>query len=220
MYDIAKTGSDSEKKLNAYNFEMSSVFLGANLTFLENWNASLGLDFNRILMDQGVQDNPSSWSLGHMTDPSQWTESFVEWNPNWSLSRNLSLADKLGLSVSYTGGYHFTEADPSPTTGKINGGDKLDNALALSLMWSVTEKLLLMPSVRFSHSFYTQPQDSFVHRQDRSISPGITVIGTLTPRLSVRFSVTGEFRHSNSNPESNCISKLDAATGVSITLKF
>ncbi len=54
MYDIAKTkGADSTTPQNDKNFEMSSFFASGSFAFNENWNVSLGLDYNRILMDQG-----------------------------------------------------------------------------------------------------------------------------------------------------------------------
>ncbi len=217
MYDIAKTkGSDS---LNANNFEMSTLFLNGNFNFNENWNASLGLDYNRILMDQGIQAQPQDWSLGRMTDPSKWTEVYVEWNPNWSLSRTIPLGDKTGITLGYNGSYHFTRTDASSITNKTNNSDKLDSGFSASFMWSLSEKLLLQPSVRFTHSLYTQPQDSGVHRQDRSVTPGVNLMWMPNSRLSVRWSVSSEFRHSN-DPNTPNSSKIEGSTGVTVTLKF
>lgn len=219
IYDLPKTSG--HENLDGFNFEMSSFFMGANLTFLENWNATFGLDFNRVLVDQEVKAGSSSWSLGRTADYRKWTESYVEWNPNWGLSRNISLADKLSLSISYSGGYRFSKIDPQPLLGlNSNTLDKLDNALTLSLMWSPSDKLLVLNSLRFSHALYTHKQTDSVHRRDTTASPSLTFIWTLSPRWSARVSLTGEFRKSNSLPDTNCYNKLDAATGLSLTLKF
>jgi outer membrane receptor protein involved in Fe transport len=212
MYDV----SNKSAPLNGNNFEMSTLFVGANFNFKENWNAGLGLDYNRLLF----QKRP--WDLAQRPlDPSNWSEGYVEYNPNWSLSRNIGLAEKLNLSVSYTGGYHFSRTDTSPldTNDYSKSGDKLENGVSLSLIWVPLEKLLLIPSIRFTHYAYTQGQRLEGHRQDRALSPGLTVMYSLTPRISLRFSVSSEFRHSTA-PENSGIRKLDAGGGVSFSVKF
>jgi hypothetical protein len=102
MYDAAKLGharsvnDTSFGSLNGNNFEMSTFFLGTNYSFAEDWNASLGLDFNRIMSDQHLDEDrlaserdkallegrsdpstPSEWSLGRMADYSKWTEIYA-----------------------------------------------------------------------------------------------------------------------------------------------
>ena len=219
VYDIAQTNHINP--LNGSNFEMSTVFLGSSFSFKENWNASLGLDFNRLLF----QTRP--WSLQHVADPSNWVEGYVEWNPNWSLSRNIPLGDKTSVSVTYNGSYHFTDLDPAVKTGgvagvdmtKSNSGDKLDNALLVSLSYTPKDKWVLQPSLRFSHSLYTQPQVSPVHRMDRAFAPGLTCLWLPSPRWALRWSVSGEFRHSN-DPVSPNSSKVELGTGATLTWKF
>jgi len=230
VYDIAKTkGCDSSTKLNDYNFEMSTFFLGSSLAFNENWNASLGLDYNRILTDGGVQKNSDIWGLSRTVDPSWWTETYTEWNPNWSLSRTIPINDKMGVNLSYNGGFHFTNTDPlnagnypnpyGRAVGRTNTSDKLDNGLSASLMWSATKVLLLSPSVRFTQNLYTQPQGNGEVRRERSIGPGLNVMFSPSPRWSARLSLSGEFKHSNDPTSANYV-KYDVGTAVSVTLKF
>lgn len=214
MYDAAK--AYEYRSLNGNNFQMSTLFLGGNYSFAENWNASLGLDFNRIMTAQGLD----SWRPDRLTDPSKWSEVYVEWNPNWGLSRNIPLGDQLNLTLSYSGGYHFTYTDPNLETRQTNSGDKLDNNLSASLSYAVTDTVMLQPNVRLSHSLYTQPQSSNVHRQDRGIAPGLTIVWTPSPRVALRWSMSGDFRHSTDQEKSPNCSKFDASTGVSVTLKF
>lgn len=237
MYDAARlghqrpVGDSNYGTLNFLNFEMSTLFVGSNYSFDENWNASLGLDYNRILNDQGLDPEisqlasgdpaiGSEWSLGRMLDYSKWSEVYKEWNPNWGLSRNIPLGDQTNLTLSYSGGYHFTATDQDIITGKTNSGDKLDNALSVSLTYSPLEKVMLQPNVRFSHSLYTQPQSVSTLRRDHGITPGLTVMWMPTARLSVRWSLSADFRYCNDQTLSPNSSKLDAGTGVSLSLKF
>jgi hypothetical protein len=237
MYDAAKLGGarwpDSSKgTLNGLNFQMSTFFAGSNYSFDENWNASLGVDYNRILNDQRLDEGRlltdpigSEWSLGRMIDYSKWTEVYVEWNPNWGLSRNIALGDKVNLTLAYSGGYHFTATDAVPTykdpdNGISNTGDKLDNNLTVSLTYTPTEKVMLQPNVRVSHYIYTQPQSVATSRRDRGIAPGLTVMWMPTSKVSLRWSFTADFRHSNDQTLSPNSKKLDASTGLSVSLKF
>jgi hypothetical protein len=212
FYDV----TDGSAPLNAQNFQMSSLFLGANLTFKENWNASLGLDHNRLLFSK------RAWNLLHRPlDPSNWSEGYTEFKPNWSLSRNIGLAEKLNLSLSYSGAYHFSHTDPvvGDTRDFTSTADNLENAASLSLIWAPLEKVLLIPSFRLTHYTYTRSQRLGGRRQDRTMSPGITAMYSLNQRVSLRASVGGDFRHS-SQPENSGVRKFDSGVGVSLTLKF
>ncbi len=166
-----------------------------------------------------------------MWDPSKWTETYVEWNPSWSLSRNIPMGDKLGLNLAYNGGFHFTTTDSADSgnpansgnyagsLNRTNTGDKLDSGLSATLMYSITEKFLISPNIRFTRYIYTQPQPSGVTRRDRSLNPGINFMWNPSPRWSIRWSLSSEFKHSNDANSPN-YSKFDAATGISLTLKF
>lgn len=240
MYDAAKVGharsvnGTEYGSLNGSNFEMSTFFVGANYSFAENWNASLGVDFNRIMNDEkldasgieatfneGKDSTPSEWSLGRMIDYSKWQEIYSEWNPNWALFRNVSVSDKINLSVSYSGSYHFTTTDPAPTgPRRTNPADKLDNGVTVSVTFAPLEKVIVQPNVRLSHSLYTQPQTTQSLRRDRGVTPGLTVMYMPSPRVSLRGVVSADFRHCNDQDLSPNSSKLDASIGVSLTLKF
>ncbi|MEI6871707.1 MAG: TonB-dependent receptor [Verrucomicrobiota bacterium] len=204
--------------LNGNNFEMSSAFSSANFSFLENWNASLGLDYNRIMNDAGVQGEPKQWKVGRLTDSSKWTEIYTEWNPTWSISRNIPLGDKTGLALGYNGGYHFTNTDQEngPRTWS---SDHLDSGVSATLSFSPIEKWVLQPGIRFTHQVYTQPQGAGGHRIDRTLSPGLTVLWMPTARWSVRASLSSEFKHSN-NMDTPNYSKVDAGGGLTFTFKF
>ena len=214
VYDAGRMTSN----LNGNNFEMSSAFSSANLSFYENWNASLGLDYNRILNDAGASAAPGQWNPGRLTDPSKWTEIYTEWNPTWSISRNIPLGEKTGLVLGYNGGYHFTNTDQEngPRTWS---SDHLDNGVSATLSYAPVEKWVLQPSVRFTHQIYTQPQSAGGHRLDRLVSPGLTLLWMPTARWSVRASVNSEFKHSN-NIDTPNYSKVDCSGGVTFTFKF
>jgi len=214
LYDIWRVNS----ALNGNNFEMSTGFLSSNFSFAENWNASLGLDYNRIMNDSGVQSEPNQWRIGRVTDASKWTEIYTEWNPSWSLSRNITLTDKAGLSVSYNGGYHFTQVDQE-NAPRTWSSDHLDNGVSLTLSYAPIEKWVLQPGVRFTHQIYTQPQSAGGHRMDRTLNPSLTVLWMPSARWSLRFTVNSEFKHSNNIDNPN-YSKVEGASGVTFTFKF
>lgn len=212
MYDVWRV----HPELNGNNFMMSSAFLSSNLSFNENWNASLGLDYNRIMNDSGVADEPNQWRLGRLADASKWTEVYTEWNPTWSLSRNFTLGDKAGLSLGYNGGYHFTKTDPNPRTWS---SDHLDTGISLTLSLTPIEKWVIQPGVRFNYQVYTQPQSAGGHRNDHTLSPGLTVLWMPTERWALRASVGSEFKYSNNQDTPN-YHKLEGSMGVTFTYKF
>ena len=219
MYDIWKQSAG----LNANNFEMSSGFLSSNFSFAENWNASLGLDYNRIMNDSGVRAGPTEWGLSRMVDPSKWTESYTEWNPTWSLSRNIPVGEKAGVTVGYNGGYHFTQIDQgdgglSSTAPRTWSLDHLDNGLSFTMSYPLG-KWLFQEGVRFTHSIYTQPQSAGGHRMDRTVSPSLTAIWSPTERWSLRVSLGGEVKHSN-NTDTQNYKKVEGSSGVTFTYKF
>jgi hypothetical protein len=205
-------------KLNKNSFEMGTASIGSNLSFMEKWNASLGLDYSRILK----LSSPSRSPYKHTLDGGDLQESFVDWSPNWSLMRSISFTEKLSMLAMYSGAYHFTGMDP--VDGTRDGGnrnDKLDSTLMTSLMYSINSKWMLQPSFRFTHALYTQPNEFGVHRRDMTTSPGFSVIWTPTPQLSFRASVGGEFRKSNLNDGSAPdYKKFEAAVGISAMVKF
>jgi hypothetical protein len=212
FYDV----TDGSAPLNLQNFQMSSFFLGANLTFKENWNASLGLDYNRLLFSK------RPWNLLHRPlDPSNWSEGYTEFKPTWSLSRNIALLEKLNLSVSYSGAYHFSHTDPISTDTEdfTKTADNFENSASLSLMWAPVDKLLFIPSCRFTHYLYTRSQRLGGRREDRTLSPSITAMYSISQRISLRVSLGGDFRHS-SQPENSGVRKFDTGVGASFTLKF
>lgn len=212
IYDI----SDNRAPLNSQNFQMSTLFLGANLSFKENWNASLGLDYNRLLFSKRL------WSLGSRPlDPSNWSEGYAEFKPNWSLSRNIGLAEKLNLSLSYSGAYHFSSTDPTIGDDKDYSriGDNIENGLSASLIWAPLEKLLLIPSYRFTYYNYTHGQRGGDRRQDRTMSPNLTAMYAISQRTSVRLSFGSDFRHSSQAMNSG-VRKYDMGVGLSLALKF
>jgi outer membrane receptor protein involved in Fe transport len=209
VYDV----SDRSNVLNNLNFEMSTLFFGSSFSFKENWNASLGMDYNRLLFQS------RNWGWDKPLDPSNWKEGYVEWLPNWSLSRNIPLRDKLNLTVGYNGSYHFTRTDPNAGWSNTNSSDRIDSSASVSLMWSFMDKFLLMPSFRYTHSIYTHTQQAGGHRADRTLSPSLALVWSPRPWLSARWSVGGEFRHSSDANTPNS-SKLELGTGMSVTIRF
>lgn len=214
VYDLQNTAGPAQLPLNSFNFQVSSVFLNTRYNFLEKWNASLGVDYTRVM-------NPATalyrWRTQRLLGPiSYWRESYVDITPSWSLDRSFSLGEKMSLMLSYNGAYHFTE------TAQGNGLDKLDSGATVSLIYLPKETLLINPSVRFTHGLYTRTQSGSEpgeHRRTTSVSPGLTVMWMPSPKVAVRAGVSADFFRSN-DPDQPSYNKFDVSSGISLTIKF
>jgi outer membrane receptor protein involved in Fe transport len=213
IYDV----SNKSAPLNGNNFEMSTLFIGANFSFkdIKDLNVSLGLDYNRLLFQKRAWD-----IVDRPLDPSNWSEGYVEYKPSLSISHNIALADKLNLSLSYTGAYHLSRTDSTvgDTEDYSQIGDNLENGVSVSLIWAPVEKLLLIPSLRLTHYSYTENQREG-HRQDRTINPSLTVMYPITQRMALRVTAGSEFRHSTLAQNSG-VRKYDLGGGLSLSFKF
>ncbi|MEI6715562.1 MAG: hypothetical protein WCO60_17535 [Verrucomicrobiota bacterium] len=213
VYDLKDRKLPSDPRyLNGGNFELSSFFISSRYSFNEHWTASAGVDHNRVMLGR------STWNLGRLIQTGNWKEAYTEFNPNWSLDRAFNLTKTLSGSLSYSGGYHFTETDPLPSR---RTNDRLDSNLMLSLMYTPIEKWLIQPYVRLGHSAYTRSEMSATspHRRDLTRSLGVNVTWSASERVSVRLSVSGEARKSN-EPLVNDYSKFDVTSGVSFVIQF
>ena len=205
-----------DSTVNKNNFEKGTAFVSANLSFLDHWNASLGMDHSRIMK---ISSNHTKWSRDSIFSSSRWQDELVDWSPNWSLVRSISLAEKLSMVLMYGGAYHFTEGDPLPGLNTVNSLDKLDTSFISSLMWALSDKWQVQYSLRFTHALYTQPVSDHVHRRDVSFAPGMSVMWNPKPTVSFRVSVGEEFRNSNS-PTPMDYKKFDCSVGGVLTFKF
>ncbi|MEY2598303.1 MAG: hypothetical protein RLZZ142_562 [Verrucomicrobiota bacterium] len=225
VYDV-KRQNDSNF-LNDGNFELSSLFATLRYAFRENWRATLGVDYNRVLTGKSRYDasrgySAPSWRMGRLFEWGNWQEVYTEYNPNWSLERNFPISKKTFASLSYNGGYHFTETDPNPTR-RVN--DRLDSALMGSVVYMPTAAWMFQPFARVAHNLYTRSgavdpdAGKMDHRRDLTRILGMNVIWSVSPRLTVRTSVSGEFRNSN-DPLVADYGRFEAATGVNFSYKF
>jgi hypothetical protein len=212
-YDLRNTASVNDVPLNFFNFQVSTAFVNARYNFLEKWNASMGLDYTRVMSAR----TDAKWRYQRLVGPMGfWQESYVDFTPNWSLDRSFSLGEKVGLTVGYNGAYHFSETD------RGNSLDKLDSGVSASLMILPTEKFLISPSVRFTHGLFTRTQsfsDPGQHRRTTLVSPGLTFMWMPNPRVSARAGLSADFFRSN-DPDQPSYNKFDVSSGVSLTFKF
>ncbi len=209
IYDLKKESGS----LNSGNFQFGTVFLSGRYSFLEHWSASLGLDYNRVLT------GASGWKASRTFEAHNWKEVLTEYSPSWGLDRSFVLTPKISGSIGYSGAYHFTDTDPLPTR---TANDRLDNALMLSLVYMPSEHWMIQPYGRVSYSMYTRSGEvdtTGEHRRDLIQSLGVNVMWIPTQRISVRASISGECRNSN-DPLTTDYNKMEAATGVSFTVRF
>jgi hypothetical protein len=220
IYDIKKENAPSG--LNQNNFLFGTVFLSGRYSFLDNWGATLGLDYNRVLTGQAGSD----WQWSRLVEFGHWKETYVELTPNWGVDRSFNLSARWSGSLAYSGAYHFSSADPqSAQQSTRRSNDRIDNALMASLMFVPTEQFMIQPFARVLHSAYTRSgavdpaagNDS--HRRDWTHSFGLNVMWMPTPALAVRATAGGEFRDS-SDPIIPDYSKFDTSLGLSVSIRF
>ncbi len=196
------------------NVQVSTVFLSANYNFRENWNASLGLDYTRV-MNGNFQGQ--KWRFQRLVGPMKfWNESYVEFNPTWSLARSISLGEKLGLTVSYFGGYHFSQTDGG------NSLDKLDSGANVSLMYMPTQTFLISPGLRFMYGHFTRTQsvtDPGERRRTTSVAPNLSFMWMPKPWISARAGLSADFFRSNDSDQPS-YNKYDVSSGFTLTFKF
>jgi hypothetical protein len=214
VYDLRNTAQPASIPLNGFNFQVSTVYLNARYNFLENWNASFGVDHTRVM---NLRNAGTKWRSQRLLGPwSSWRESYVDLSPNWSLDRSFSLGEKVGISVSYNGAYHFTE------TNAGNSLDKLDSGATVSLMYMPTQTFMVNPSVRFNHGLFTRTHslaDAGEHRRTTSFTPSLTFMWMPKPWVSARIGLSADFFRSN-DPEQPSYNKFDVSSGFSLTVKF
>jgi hypothetical protein len=215
--------------LNDLNFQVSTFFAGARYNFAENWNASFRVDYTRILGRRSVTiGNPEKWRNQRLFGPmSYWPESVVNISPSWSLERGIALGEKVGLSLGYSGAYHFTEMDSpmSPPADRRNRGnllDRLETAFSANLSWAVSETISVNPGLRVAHGLFTRTQsvsDRGERRRTVTASPSLILLWAPKPFLSTRLGVSADFFRSN-DPDQPSYNKVDLSTGVSLNFKF
>ena len=190
-YGFDKTSN----QLNNLDFTIGTVYLNGRFTFLDNWTASLGMDYNRYLSFETSFD-----------------EFYTEAMPQWSLERTIQVNDRCYISLGYFGSYHLTHTDPLPTT---NINDRLDSVFLITSVHQLTEKLILQPFYRFQHSHYTENSD----RNDITNTFGVALAYLINDWSSVRVFTSYEVRDSSDSAIPD-YGKWDTGGGVSVSVRF
>lgn len=212
---VGRDARNNDSLNRLLNVQVSTGFFGAYYNFKEHWNASLGLDYTRVM--NGNFKLGEKWRAQRLVGPMKfWTETYVEFNPTWSLSRSFSLGEKLGLTMGYFGGYHFSQTD------KGNSLDKLDSGANASLMYMPTQTLLISPGLRFLYGHFTRTQsasDPGEHRRTTSFAPSLSFMWMPKPWISARVGLSADFFRSNDSDQPS-YNKYDVSSGFSLTVKF
>jgi hypothetical protein len=170
------------------------------------------------------------WQWSRLVEFGNWKEAYTELTPSWGLDRSFAFSPRWSGSVSYTGAYHFSNADPTANQPTRRWNDRLDNALMLSLMFTPTEQWMIQPFARVMHSAFVRSGGidptgiylaggSDARRRDLNQSFGLNVMWMPTPRFSVRAFASGEFRNSN-DPFVPDYSKFETGLGMSLNIRF
>ena len=217
IYDIKEANSTG---LNLNNFQASTVFSNLRYVFAENWAASFGLDYTRVLNSVFSGQN---WKIKNFWED-HWGESYTDINPNWSLERTISIGEKAGLSLTYSGGFHFSKSTglKSPIGSGMRDLDKLDNALSVGLAYLPSQQWMLQPNIRLLHCYFTRnmtANDPSQNRRTTSLAPGLSVMWMPKPAVSIRLSAAADFFRSNDIDQPS-YNKHDFSVGVTANLRF
>ena len=217
IYDIKEANSTG---LNLNNFQASTVFSNLRYVFAENWAASFGLDYTRVLNSVFSGQN---WKIKNFWED-HWGESYTDISPNWSLERTVSIGEKAGLSLTYSGGFHFSKSTglKSPIGSGMRDLDKLDNALSVGLASLPAQEWMIQPNIRLLHCYFTRnltADDPGEHRRTTSLAPGLSVMWMPKPAVSIRLSAAADFFRSNDIDQPS-YNKHDFSVGVTANLRF
>lgn len=219
IFDIKSANST---QLNLNNFQASTVFSNLRYAFAENWAASFGLDYTRVLNRM-----LPNWKIQNFWED-HWGESYTDINPNWSLERTVSMGEKAGLSLTYSGGFHFSKSpsQKAPIGNGMRDLDKLDNSLSVGFAYLPSQEWMVQPNVRLLHCYFTRnmarseaAESTGEHRRTVSLAPGVSVMWMPKPAVSIRLSASADFFRSNDIDQPS-YNKHDLSVGVTANLRF
>jgi hypothetical protein len=159
-----------------------------------------------------------NWKIDNFWED-HWGETYTDITPNWSLERTISIGEKAGLSLTYSGGFHFSK---SPSATSLRDLDKLDNALSVGFAYMPSQEWMVQPNIRFLHNYFTRNRtadDPSERRQTKSLAPGISLMWMPKPAVSIRLSGAADFFRSN-DPDQPSYNKYDFSVGVTANLRF
>jgi hypothetical protein len=214
IYDIKSANST---QLNLNNFQASTVFSNLRYVFAENWAVSLGVDYTRVL-NQELSPVLPNWKIKNFWED-HWREVYTDINPNWSLERSISLGEKAGLSLSYSGGFHFSKSGGGAGLRDL---DKLDNALSVGIAYMPWQQLMLQPNIRLLNSYFTRnlsASNPGEHRRTNSLAPGFSMMWMPKPAVSIRLCAAADFFRSNDTDQPS-YNKHDFSVGVTANFRF
>ncbi len=186
------------QEINNLNFDVATVYTQLRYQFHENWIATIGFDYNRLLSgDDGRH------------------EFYVEALPYWGLERQIQFNENSLLSIGYTGNYHATRVDKPGAD--IN--DRSDEILSLVYSHKLGEKLVIQPYYRLQFTHYNNAITPDRERNEWLNSIGLSATWFFTEWASIRAFINYDVRDSSDEAVQD-YHKLDTGGGISITLAF
>ena len=159
--------SGNERSFNDLDFDVSTIFAQGRYVFNENWMASAGVDYNRLLSAARLP-----------TDPGMYTEFYTEVVPSIALERRFKVDDKSMFTASIGANWHVTRID-SPNT---DHNDRIDEVFMASYMRELAPNLVVQPFYRAAYTQFTR-----IHsRRDLLQTVGVVVAYSINKWTSVR----------------------------------
>lgn len=188
-----------EKQMSALDFNAQTVFANARY-LLGRWQFSLGGTFTRLLN----QDD--------------YSETYREWMPTFSVQHAFSLRDDLTLVVGDAVSYHFSHVPLIPGSS-TDLNDHFDNLVFASLNWQFSQSWLLQPFFRFQYSYYSQDSLLQSERSDCVTGVGINLMYSFNQRASLR-AFCGYTTKTSDDDNTADYDEMNGGIGGSFNLRF
>ena len=186
-------GSGNEHNLNDLDFDVSTIFAQSRYLFHENWIATFGVDYNRLLTVGGS---------------GRYGEFYSEISPSFSLERRFQIDEKSIFTASFGAAWHVTHVDP-PNSDQ---NDRIDQNIILSYLRALTPKLYVQPFYLAQFSEYTRG-----NRKDILQTIGLAVSYSINEYSALRVFTNFEARESTHEADYR---KLDTGLGASLQIRF
>lgn len=201
-------GTRADTRFNNFDFDVQTLFTSHSYRFMENWVASLGADFTRL--------------LSHEPPNVDYQEFYKEALINWGMTRLIPIGEETSAYVSVDQSYAFTEVDPvflsSTLVTPSDVNDRLSNNLTLGLNHKIFDSLSLSPyyQLRFVHYTVNHNRDE---RNDLIHALGLGLNYKFTEWGSARTYFNWETRDT-SDPAEADYSRITSGVGAAINLRF
>lgn len=185
-------------RVNAFDFDVQTVFTDLRYRFAGNWVAEVGFDALRL--------------LNHTPAYSTYDEFYRELVTRWGLQWQHAFTETRVFAAGYEGAWHFSNTPGNP---QRNLNDRGDHSLLLAYTHALTPQFVLQPYYRFQYTMYSAvpSRNDFLH------TTGISLNYYFNRWLAARVFYAYDHKDSD-DPLVADYRKHDGGLGVNVTFRF